>query len=557
MPFSSLQDFNQFVAPGRGKARQISIKIRLDLPDTYRHDAKHHHQVEWTKIWRESGEMADMSQRNFVGGEKFGSYSKIPKLLDRIRFTYVPAVKDRAFFADMQGRLYDVLASVAAEPLRDSAEVFENQLQAQLEALLTSIQEVFSGDAAMRLPENLRTIFENLEIRSGEVPLSRRGDGIKIRHIPMLLKFIAEKQDEIMNKGGIRFTHIWGFEEPENNVEMAACFKMADDLCNLIEVRPHYQLFMTTHSPIFYRLNNRDGEPDEKITTHFVEKIGNDSKVTSRDPEQVDETMGLMPLLAPFVLEAKERYEEAVAESDRMKELAARRCPTLFVEGITDKMVLQKALATLAPGAVPNLLIQDGGDDYGSANAVASRALAWQLEMRHRAPRNIVPAMAIFDKDPAGISARHKLSEDMKHVGMQGSGKFLIYEIPPFGRFIPLMKNMKIPIDLESCYPDEVWEHAEDQGWLEDADPYSYISDDLAKAILRGERQDPITALREQDRWGINRRFTDDGKIKVARYIRDLPTQDAARILQHFTVIVRKIVTQLTWAPGQMDLDVG
>lgn len=103
----------------------------------------------------------------------------------------------------------------------------------------------------MRLPENLRKIFESLEINSGEIPLSRRGDGIKIRHIPMLLRFIAQKQDDLFTRGGVRYTHIWGFEEPENNVEMSAAFAMGDEFLDLIDDSDRFQLFLTTHSPIF------------------------------------------------------------------------------------------------------------------------------------------------------------------------------------------------------------------------------------------------------------------------------------------------------------------
>ncbi len=183
-------------------------------------------------------------------------------MLDRIQFTYIPAIKDQAFFADLQGQLYDVLSSVAERPLKESAGAFQNQLGAQLKALLDTIRAAFSGDATMRLPDNLRQIFESLEINSGDVPLSRRGDGIKIRHIPMILGFIAEKRDELLTRGGVRYTHLWGFEEPENNVEMSAAFKMAADLVSRVANSNHFQLFVTTHSPIFYRL---DQQPDASV----------------------------------------------------------------------------------------------------------------------------------------------------------------------------------------------------------------------------------------------------------------------------------------------------
>lgn len=282
VPFSPLRDFNQNLAVSRGKARQTEIRIRIKLPDTYLREG-YPDSVDWKKIWRETGEVQSMSSRAYADERNFPPRSKIPALLDRINFTYIPAIKDKAFFSDLQGRLYDVLAAVANEPLRESSRAFEEQIQSQLRDLLASINEAFADPSSMRLPENLREIFESLEINSNGIPLSRRGDGIKIRHIPKILKFIADKQDEIMNRGGVRFTHIWGFEEPENNVEMSSCFDMANELSSIINKNQNFQLLITTHSPVFYRMP--DGAPsDEKwVMNYLVKKEAGFSKVFEGD----------------------------------------------------------------------------------------------------------------------------------------------------------------------------------------------------------------------------------------------------------------------------------
>lgn len=182
-PFEFARDYNQFAAVRQRKAPQIEITIVFDLPDGY-HREDLPTQIEWRKVWRRGGEVRDLEERKFVGGAEFPPRSRIPALLDRVQFTYVPAIKDKAFFADLQGRLYDVLASVAEQPLKDSAGAFQTQLGEQLQDLLDTLRRTFGAEATMRLPENLREIFENLEINSGEVPLSRRGDGIKIRTHP-------------------------------------------------------------------------------------------------------------------------------------------------------------------------------------------------------------------------------------------------------------------------------------------------------------------------------------------------------------------------------------
>ena len=325
-----LSDFNQFAKIGLRKAREIEISITVSLPYNYTRDEMPA-EVIWRKFWREDSQLPHSQTRSYVDGQDFLPRSRIPILLDRFRFTYVPAIKDRAFFADLQGRLYDVLSSVAADPLRRSADVFERQLQVQLEQLLASISKVFESDSTMRLPDNLRQIFENLEISgTGGIPLSRRGDGIKIRHIPMILRFISDKQDEILNKGGVRYSHIWGFEEPENNVEMIACFKMANDLVDIINSTYNHQLVLTTHSPVFYRIDKLPCRAN--TNTLFVDKNEFHTTVAVKDTTAVDESMGLMPIVAPFVADMKAKHDDLQQQLIRVREIAEKRKPTLFVE---------------------------------------------------------------------------------------------------------------------------------------------------------------------------------------------------------------------------------
>jgi predicted ATP-dependent endonuclease of OLD family len=132
--FDFTRDYNQFAPQRLRKAPQIEITIRFQLPYGYIREGQAE-EIEWKKVWRREGEVSHLAQRQFVGGKPFPSRSKIPPLLDRILYTYVPAIKDKAFFIDLQGRLYDVLSSVAEKPLKESARVFEDQLQEQLKGL--------------------------------------------------------------------------------------------------------------------------------------------------------------------------------------------------------------------------------------------------------------------------------------------------------------------------------------------------------------------------------------------------------------------------------------
>ena len=539
------KDFNQFAKGRKQKARQVEIKVRFLLPDSYCRD-NFPKEVEWKKVWRQEGEMTRLEERCYMGGESFVARSKIPALMDRLRFTYIPAIKDKVFFTDLQGRLYDVLASVAATPLKTSATAFESQIQVQLRELLASIKEVFGAEVSMRMPENLREIFENLEISSEEIPLSRRGDGIKIRHIPMILRFIAEKRDQILNRGGVRYTHIWGFEEPENNVEMAAAFKMAQGLYDLIANNDNFQLFLTTHSPIFYRMSDATAGHDQWVTSHFVQKTGRETQTIAKSPDEVDETMGLMPLVAPFVAEAKKRHDDILRELDVARRVSAQKLPTIFVEGPTDKRVFSKAWKVFSGRSLDAININDGNGAYGGANALTSRSLAWLLEMRHRAVKHHVKAVSVFDSDVSGVAARDELHENMRKLKLGGVPYFhaISYRTPLHLQGLA-KRGFNIPVDLEALYPDDIWLLAEKNGWLAEVENKAPLLSPGLVNKLANKEENPFSNLENIDALRLKYRFTDQGKQLAARHVSNLTGKAADHVLASFKPLVEMLVGHL------------
>lgn len=483
-----------------------------------------------------------MESRNFIDGTEFPQRSKIPALLDRIRFTYVPAIKDKAFFADLQGRLYDVLSSVAEGPLKDSAGAFQAQLGAQLHELLNTLHTAFGAEATMRLPENLRQIFENLEINSGEIPLSRRGDGIKIRHIPMMLNFISVKRDELLTRGGVRYTHIWGFEEPENNVEMSSAFQMAGEFVDLITTSRHFQLFLTTHSPIFYRLDSHRPEAANWLVSHFVSKSGKDTSVETRSPDEVDESMGLMPIVAPYITQAKARFDELNAQLLDVREVAEQRRPTIFVEGDNDLQVINRSWILFSGQPDQTINISAGGNSYGGANALQSRALAWLLTLRHKPVVERVKAVAIFDADLSGSTARKNLIAEIERLNLSNLGlKILGLRAP--NRLVPLIqKGFQIPIDLESYYTDSMWERANSGGWLESIDELNnLLSPNMVKTML-DSGANPFQSLSPADALRLKFKFSDNGKRNAARKIMRATSAEATQELDEFKPLIAQIM---------------
>lgn len=543
-PFDFGRDHNQFAPIRKRKASQIEITIRFVLPDGYIKEGQER-EIEWQKVWRRDGEVRDMEWRKFVDGSDFPPRSRIPALLDRIQFTYIPAIKDKAFFADLQGRLYDVLASVAEQPLKDSAGAFQAQLGEQLQGLLDTLRQTFGAEATMRLPENLREIFENLEINSGDVPLSRRGDGIKIRHIPMMLKFIAERRDKLLTQGGVRYTHLWGFEEPENNVEMSAAFKMGDELLDIIADSDRYQLFITTHSPIFYRLDRHRPDAKDWLTSHFVYKEGDETRIETRAADDVDESMGLMPIVAPYVAKAKERYDALEVELAKVRDIAAQRRPTVFVEGESDRVVITRAWELFSDFPADQVNICSGDGAYGGAGALRSRSLAWLLTVRHRATTDRVRAAAVFDADTTGGTERKALGEEITRLNLGGLGlKVLTLGTPPRLRALA-RRGFNVAVDLEALYSDEIWNRADRNGWLE---PRENLGSTLSKSMvdeLAAGGPNPFAALAPSDTLRLQRRFTDNGKRAAARVLANLSSDRAQHELAAFQQIVSDLVGHL------------
>jgi Predicted ATPases len=548
-PFDFERDFNRFAAQRRNKANEVEVTLTFQLPEGYLREGRPK-QVIWRKIWRAYGPVTDMEERNYADGQLFSARSKIGFLLDRYRFQYVPAIKDKKFFADLQGKMYEVVATVADQTLRASALDFEGKIQEHMEELLVSVNQTFQTENAMRLPENLRQIFENLEFREEDIPLSRRGDGIKIRHIPMMLKFMAEKENSLLGRGAVRYTHIWGFEEPENNVEMSSCFEMARQITNTVaESDGRYQLLLSTHSPVFYGLPEPSDDPvgDPWLTVHFVQKHDRRTAVIQKKREEVDQAMGLMPLVTPYIVEAREKLEKFERDLEDAREIAERRRPTLFVEGASDAAVISKLTAILSPEALAGIHIHPGGDgEYGSANALSSRALAWGLEMRHRPKTMRMRALALFDADEEGKRAKRELSNELQRLRLDNSDlvKAMCLIEPP--RLRALKTNFRIPADLEAFYSDSLWDLAEQRGWLVPvADLTNRIAPEINNRLIIEGGGSPFEGLGNIDRLRIQKTFSTEGKRLISQHISRMPPDQAEEALVDLKPVINRILANL------------
>lgn len=505
------EDYNKNAMGRKGKAQEIVIEITVDLPRSYQGlpssaGEDEVRKLKWRKIWRESG--LHSSVRTFANGAEIPGRSKIPTFLDRIRYEYVPAIKDSRFFEDLQGRVYDILSQVVAEDLRSSSRQFEVEIQKHTSELLSSLI-IFGRANEIRLPADLRAIFEKLDFNADGMPLSLRGDGIKVRHIPLILRFLAEKQNSVLGSGGVRHTVIWGFEEPENNVEFGAAFEIAESFIEF--VKSDLQLILTTHSPAFYNITKLPAS-DGICRLFSVRKVEGNSTFSLETSDNIDIDIGLMPVIAPYVARANADKRKLESVIDALK---SRDRPTLFVEGASDKIIINTFSQADEYAWLRNVNIEDGSDDgYGSAEAVKSRLHAWVLLQKHRkAP---LFAAALLDDDAAGKAASQSLAPIVSDFSK--IAKCLRLQSFPDIRAI-WKQGFRIPNDLEMNYSDEIWMLAEKNGWLTERENLEEIvSRDVIKSIF-GNGESPISKLTPTQALRVKFQFRGEAKEAISRYI--------------------------------------
>lgn len=148
-------------------------------------------------------------------------------------------------------------------------------------------------NSKLSIPENFSELFSTLVFKTNNngsdsmVPLNMRGDGIQARHIPIILKYIADEDQKTRNQCSMKVATIWGFEEPENGVELSRAFEMASDF---LDYSRDIQMFLTTHSPAFYLKKADDNSQVFYVTTGELANEGTKIKTSMKTEQRLAKT---------------------------------------------------------------------------------------------------------------------------------------------------------------------------------------------------------------------------------------------------------------------------
>ena len=337
-------DFCKFAQVRAHAAPEIEISLTFNIPSHYKNKGK----MIWTKKWRRDGfydeKIKDVNGKSYDKGK-----GKEVAWLRKIRYFYVPAIRDERYFNDLMGNIYDTLSEVDSEVLQQSSLDFAEGVKNQVNTLVSEISSKLEYNSNITTPSDFRLLFATLdfelESNGNKISLMKHGDGIKALHIPIILKFIAQTLHKQKGKQ-INSDVIWGFEEPENNLEMGKAFSLASIFKNYSN---ELQIFITTHSPAFYALvkNGENlllwAEKDDNGKTNY-------SVADCSNIKQIDSKIGILPIVSDYIEEEVKKTQELEQMLDSVKEqLQAKDKIFIITEGKTDIVHLKTAFENLYP----------------------------------------------------------------------------------------------------------------------------------------------------------------------------------------------------------------
>lgn len=449
------KDFCAIAKTPKNKAEQIEIVANFSLP-TFNVGEN----VSWRQLWRKNGFYDE--EIKLVTGDELPQRSKAYSYLKSIRYEYVPAIKDPEYFQRLLSSMHDMLDATVQKDIRTAAASFTKEIRKHTTGILSDLESQLALTSDISLPTNLRRLFSDLEFRSEaggyKVGLSQRGDGIKVRHIPVILKWLAEQANHLSAPGKPRTDTIWGYEEPENNLETRKCFDLANFF---IDSSSSIQTFLTTHSPVFYSVFNTTGN-----NLSIVEVKHNKSQgtfLTQRNPGEPSDvnalhsSTGFMDLIEPHIKEWKLLADQI---KSRMEHGFDTSHPTIFVEGPSDKVVIEALIKKYHPEQ-KNVRVACSTKCGGGHAWVKDSLVAWQ----HSRTSN--KAVGIFDSDEASKISLTEFSEIVEKRNKSNQSAYK-HRLKPYGIAAEILASgIKLPVALEEISPIEIWHYAKANNWLE------------------------------------------------------------------------------------------
>lgn len=368
-PFNFGVDYNKYslaeAQTSKKKKQFIKVKITFKTPQSYR-------SIQNTDFFIEK--TFDRNDKTGVGTIKYSeestkARSAISRILNQIRFVYIPALKGKEVIQYLLGLLGEqqLIGSTQIEDLNKSINTTTSDLSELLNDANIAIGATFGlptllSDFWRQLSvgtdyEYTEKIEQNLSAKKGtsvklnasfyQIPLTMRGDGVKSKFLPPILKWLQNHNTQQ--------TFIWGIDEPENSLEFRAAEALSTLFCN--EYATATQIFATSHSMAF--INPRESaKVKPKIFRALRTAAGNTSFIDINDllkdvsKEDLLDEIGSLVIQKELITSFRQKLDTETQAKDQLSRvvrdmenrLSSLTRPLLITEGKSDWKHIKKAL---------------------------------------------------------------------------------------------------------------------------------------------------------------------------------------------------------------------
>ena len=350
--------------------------------------------------------------------------AQLTRLLNQIDFTYVPAIKDKSVFSGLVLRMYNTMAK--STKMSNATDSFFRVLQSESSDLSQRLQNAFDNSSVnISPPVDRDRLFGELDFAHGKEKhslLRQKGDGIKARYFPEIMQYIDENVEK-------RF-HIWGFEEPENSLDLNSAYEITKRFCAFAGRRDtafgDTQIFITSHSPVFYLMEGEESISTKRFFVSASNEGSKDENVISPidDLDHAEEQMERAGLLRlPYLIKKLDEKNREIDEAKRItdafsQQLADINSPTLFVEGKHDITMFESAFNRVG---VTDITIKET-DGANLKSATLQKIVKMGLDKEK--------SLFLFDNDGEGRKCHKGLSDDThteKPLPCKSGGDFHVW----------------------------------------------------------------------------------------------------------------------------------
>lgn len=221
--------------------------------------------------------------------------------------------------------------------------------------------------------------------------------------------------------------------------------------------------------------------------------------------------------------------------------------PTVFVEGESDKLLLELAFKLFSPEFLDKINIEF--QKSGGASWVKNQIVAWAFTNNKFENGNPIMAVGLFDNDKAGLYA---INETRKLLENESAAKktFKIVKLSTKYSLVArsmYQKGIKVPITLEEILSPKIWTHGHQNGllvrrnnleeYLKDPKGWDKMNQSLSD-YLENCKLDTVEIL-------YLSKFSISGKIKVTKFIIDANEKDQSDYLSRFKDLIDDIIVLL------------